>query len=335
MQAKHSSLFHLLDAVGTVAVFSPSLRLVQPPQVLINLLQTMRFPYISRLLVCIASIAAGRYSPANDSHSQPPGIFWRGDYHEALDAAKEDRKLALIWFYDRQNPSQAAQFEHDVLSQPAIAKMVEDGFVAIRLPTDARVPSGGHEVALLEHPAFGEMQGAPGIALLDMSDEAGPHFRQVVSVYPFQRRPITEKELAIMLELPKGTLTQRTLIFAVRTHAEQPASAASEFSPLLARETENHAAHQAQIKLQGHHQWASRFQSINAQLPPGLVAQEVCAESWPGQNLVEAAEECVDSWRHSAGHWDAVSRRHVLFGYDMKRGANGVWYAAGIFARKM
>jgi hypothetical protein len=179
------------------------------------------------------------------------------------------------------------------------------------------------------------MHHSPGIAVLDMTDEASPHFRQVVSVYPFSRGPITAKELAVLLDLPKGTLTQRTLTFAVQTHPERPASAASDFSELLARETENHAFHQAQIRLQGHHQWASRFQSINAQLPPGLVAQEVCAESWPGQGLVEAAEECVDSWRHSSAHWDAVSRRHVLFGYDMKRGANGVWYAAGIFARKM
>jgi hypothetical protein len=105
-------------------------------------------------------------------------------------------------------------------------------------------------------------------------------------------------------------------------------------SPLLAKETESHAWHQASIALQGHHNWESRFHAINARLPAGLLAQEVCAESWSGQSLVEAADECVASWRHSPGHWEAVRSRHALFGYDMKRGVNGVWYATGIFARR-
>ena len=31
--------------------------------------------------------------------------------------------------------------------------------------------------------------------------------------------------MAVILDLPPGTLTQRTLIYAVRTHPERPASA--------------------------------------------------------------------------------------------------------------
>ena len=139
--------------------------------------------------------------------------------------------------------------------------------------------------------------------------------------------------LAALLDLPLGTLTQRTLIFAVRTHPEQPSSARSHLSPLLAQETESHAYYQASITLQGHHHWESRFHAINARLPAGLLAQEVCAESWPGQTLVEAADDCVHAWRQSPGHWEAVRSRHALFGYDMQRGANGIWYATGIFAR--
>jgi hypothetical protein len=185
---------------------------------------------------------------------------------------------------------------------------------------------------LLDHPAFAEMHHAPGLAIIDMSEPDGPLYRQVVSIYPFTHGPISVEKLAVMLALPRGTLTQRTLIFAVRTHPELPASTAGQFSQFLARETENHAAHQASITLQGHHNWNTRFHAINAELPGGLAAREVCAESWPGQNLLEAAEECVHSWRQSSGHWDAVSSRHVLFGYDMKRGRNGIWYAAGIFA---
>jgi hypothetical protein len=140
------------------------------------------------------------------------------------------------------------------------------------------------------------------------------------------------QQICVLLDLPPGTLTQRTMTYAVRTHREHPGSAWGKPLSVLAAETESHAAHQATILVQGHHQWDQRFHRINRRLPRGLVANEVCAESWPGQPLVEAAEECVDCWRQSPGHWDHVRRRHPFFGFDIKRGRNGVWYATGIFA---
>jgi hypothetical protein len=156
----------------------------------------------------------------------------------------------------------------------------------------------------------------------------------VVTIYPFKSgRTLSRQHLAELLDLPRGSLTQRTLIFAVRVHPERPASAESAAIPLLAAESESHARYQAQLGVQGHHDWDTRFHRINARLT-GLTAQEVCAESWPGQDLVDAAFECVDSWRQSSGHWSAVHSRNVYFGYDMKRGRNGVWYGTGIFARR-
>jgi hypothetical protein len=164
-----------------------------------------------------------------------------------------------------------------------------------------------------------------------MRDESSPHFHQVVSVYPFVRQPISRDGLIAMLDLPSGSLTQRTLIWAVRMHQERPQSAAAEYNDVLAAQSESHSQHQARINLQGHHDWDQRFQDINTRLGTGMISREVCAESWPGQRLVEAAEECVHSWRQSSGHWEAVSSRHACFGYDMKLGTRGVWYATGIF----
>ena len=69
-------------------------------------------------------------------------------------------------------------------------------------------------------------------------------------------------------------------------------------------------------------------------LPSVGGAQEVVAESWPSENLVEACIDCVDSWRHSPGHWEAVRSRHPLFGFDIQRGRNGIWYATGIFGHR-
>jgi hypothetical protein len=261
----------------------------------------------------------------------PSGLVWHEDYHASLDEAQSRRKLALVWFFDPSAASENERFEQEILARPQIAALINQHCVAARLELRGSVLSRGEQVVLIDHPAFAEMLHSPGLALIDMTDETSPHFRQVVSVYPFQHGAISAEKLAVMLYLPRGSLTQRTLIFAVRTHPEHPASTTGHLSPLLSRETENHAWHQASIKLQGHHNWDSRFHAINAELPGGLLAKEVCAESWPGQTLLGAAEECVHSWRQSPGHWNAVRSKHVLYGYDMKRGANGIWYAAGIF----
>lgn len=296
---------------------------------------SMHFSGIASMAL-VAALAADNSSPTKPSPDQTSAaITWHDNYHPGMHLAQERGKLALIWFFNPRDLAANERFERDVLSHPVVAALIAERCVAIRLPADVKVTSGESELGLLDHAAFAEMQRSPGIALLDLTDHESPLYRTVVSVFPFARRPITTDKLTVLLDLPRGTLTQRTLIFAVRTHPEHPASATSHHSPLLAHETESHAVHQANITLQGHHQWESRFHSINARLPSGLVTQEVCAESWPGQSLVEAAEECVDSWRQSSGHWSAVSRRHVLFGYDMKRGRNGVWYAAGIFAHKL
>jgi hypothetical protein len=281
----------------------------------------------------IAVVAAlGAETRTAAARQQEPAISWMDNYQEALQAAAERSQFALIWFYDPAASEANERFERDVLSPSLIAEAIAERCACAKLPLDAKSASEDIPLKLLDHPAFADMQHSAGLAMIDMISAESPLFRQVVSVYPFTRAAISPEKLAVLLSLPRGTLTQRTLMFAVRTHRERPRSTEGEFSSLLARETESHASHQARINLQGHHNWETRFHAINARLPSGLLAREVCAESWPGQGLVEAAEECVHSWRQSSGHWEAVRTKHALFGYDMKRGSNGVWYAAGIFA---
>jgi hypothetical protein len=285
------------------------------------------------LVGVLASIALARGTRAAASEPQPT-TAWMTDYHAALDEAETCGRQAVIWFYDASAAANNERFESGVLQEPAVVELLASRFVCAKLPSDIVVSCAGEQQALLKHPAFSDLRGSPGLAVIDMAKLGSPLHRQVVSIYPFTHSPISAEKLNVLLTLPRGTLTQRTLIFAVRTHPEAPASTSGELSSILARETERHANHQATITLQGHHNWESRFHAINAQLPGGLLAREVCAESWPGQNLLDAAVECVHSWRQSSGHWNAVSASHPLFAYDMKRGSNGVWYAAGIFAGK-
>lgn len=199
---------------------------------------------------------------------------------------------------------------------------------------DLTFPEIEEEIMLIEHPAFYEMLNTPGVAIIDFKHKDAAYYGDVVSVFPFlNKKPYTVEQTKAMLTLPPGTVTQRSVIFAVRIHPDKPKSTDGEVNARLVEEARSHSQYQADIRKQGHHNWNRRFQQINIELPTELWACEVCAESWPGQHLLESAIECVACWRFSEGHWSAVSAEHPYYGYDMKLGTNGIWYGTGVFGK--
>ncbi|MDZ7616557.1 MAG: thioredoxin family protein [Patescibacteria group bacterium] len=265
-------------------------------------------------------------------------VHWFSDYGAALAAAKSQQKMLLVFFCDPSGNSLCNRFQAETLSAPEVRKRMAD-YVCVQVPLDMRmtIQAGGNreEITLLRHEAFEEMLGRPGIAIIDYANRDAAYYKRVVSTFPVtQKLWYTPDKMLAILGLPAGTLTQRTLIYAVRTHAERPGSTEGRLCSNLAAEATEHSQYQARIRRQGHHFWETRFQRITRRLPGGLVASEVCAESWPGERLVEAAIECVRCWRLSSGHWSAVRARHDLYAYDMKRGSDGIWYATGIFGQR-
>jgi len=259
---------------------------------------------------------------------------WETSYGKAVEVATREGRMMLICFHKPGQSEVCERFAREALTDPEVVEKLKR-FVRVRLSVDTTIPTSDGEVVLLEHPAFAEMLDGPGVAILDFAHKDAPYYGYVVSAFPFlEGHPYTAREMAVILDLPPGTLTQRTLVYAVRTHPDRPASTEGVSDAYLTNEARLHSKHQARIRRQGHHGWNRRFRRINTKLPEGLSACEVCAESWPGENLVEAAIECVRCWRLSSGHWKAVFARHRLYGYDMQRGSNGVWYATGIFARE-
>jgi hypothetical protein len=283
--------------------------------------------------VATAATVAPSQTPAAGALVPPTARRIHTDYQKAMQEATESRKMLFIYFHDPRMTAARKAFETETLPKVEIQEKL-NGYVYLELPTDATVKIGGQPVTLLKHASFAEMLGRSGLAVVDLAHERADYYGHVVSTFPFTPGKYYRREaLAIILDLPPGTLTQRTMIYAVRIHPEAPKSTQGQFHGTLAEEAKSHAYHQASIQVQGHHSWDSRFQRINAKLPNDVLAQEVVAESWPNETLVEACVECVDSWRQSPGHWSAVRSRHPLFGYDIKRGRNGIWYATGIFGR--
>jgi hypothetical protein len=271
-------------------------------------------------------------------------LVWQTDYDEAYKMAKRDRKLLLIYF-DPHPPAYTVGSESRTTDDPIDRTLagIENrdhlgDYVFARLRTDVTVEDRKTTIRLLDHPAFADIRSSGGIAVIDLAHPNTEYYTYVISTLPlgpgrFYR--FHPEYVPVLLDLPEGTLTQRTMVFAVRIHPEAPASTATKASPVLADEAAAQSRYQARICAQGHQQWESRFQRIIGRLfgrgTPGL-PKEVVAESWPNQNLIDSCIDCVDSWRQSSGHWAAVRSQHDSYGYDIQRGSNGVWYATGIFA---
>lgn len=260
--------------------------------------------------------------------------IWLTDYEKAVAKAKEEKKMLLVYLRPEQPDPQVGQFERRTLLDPQVMKELLR-YVCVRIPDSYAVEENGQKTKLLDHPSLVEMEHLPGLFIVDYASTEAEYYGQVVSVFPFLNgRPYNVEQMSIILTLPSGTLTQRTMIYAVRVHPERPKSILGRPDSFLFKEAEKHSAYQARIRLLGHHFWETRFHRIIQTLRGESTASEVCAESWPGQGLLAAALECVRCWRLSPGHWRSVSSYQDAYGYDIKKGSDGIWYATGIFASR-
>ena len=198
-------------------------------------------------------------------------VHWLTSYRDAITAADQQNKMLLIYFCDRCANSPCERFKKETLDDSQVRGKLRD-YVCLRLPVDAKITVQGKPVVLLEHEAFHEMLGRPGVAIVDYRGDAKPR-GSVVSEFPITESLwYTPEQMAVILTLPPGTLTQRTLIYAVRVHPDHPASTDGEPNPMLLEEAQSHSQYQADIRVQGHHFWGSRFARILSRLP-GVAAR--------------------------------------------------------------
>jgi hypothetical protein len=279
-------------------------------------------------------------APADEAKSPPKehassetvgGLEWRTDYGAAYQAAKKGKRMLLINLTDSATDVRQQKVDEYMEQQNMVDRLKR--VVRLRLPVDAEIKVDGKSQRLLSFPAFAELHNGPGFVLLDLRHVGAPYYGRAVSALPYASGKYyhwQDSHLHVMLDLPPGTITQRTMIFAVRTHPEGPASTYGVHHPTLASGAAQHSNYQASIGVQGHQNFESRYGQLSG--AAGGSVSEVVAESWPGQNMLDSCIDCVQSWRQSPGHWGGVVRRHRAFGFDIRRGGNGIWYGTGIFA---
>lgn len=261
------------------------------------------------------------------------GLMWFTDYYEAYRAAAESGCMMLVYVTPCSPCSQQQNAEQWMAGDAKLhAKL--GTVVRLCVPANAMIDVEGQSRRLLSFGSFSHLSGGPGFVVIDLAHREAPYYGHAVSVLPFASGKYYHWRgdyLQTVLDLPPGTLSQRSMIWAVRVHPERPQSTWGEFNPALASGATQQASYQANVQQQGHQNFDVRFASLTS-ASGGAGVSEVCAESWPGQSLIDSCLDCVASWRQSSGHWKGVSGSHRAYGYDIRQGGNGIWYGTGIFA---
>lgn len=283
------------------------------------------------LAVHFLSLALALGQSPRDSQAKPDAV-WLTDYAKASQLAREQKKDLLIYFREGGQLDSALA---DANLRDRLAK-----FVLMRVPADYEVLGK----RLLDHPALAEMMGKPGLAIISLHDKDLPTFNTAISVHPWVGSRYGwvpgygVNEVAAILDLPPdATLSQRSMIYAVSVHPERPQSVLGRAHPALLGHTQRHSLRQAAMNNQHHANIVAAGQQIMAETGESIFSQsEVVAQSWGsvvgGENVLEACFSCIDAWRHSPGHWNAVAGVHRYFGYDIAKAASGTWYATGFFS---
>jgi hypothetical protein len=257
---------------------------------------------------------------------------WHDDYDTAARQAIEEKKDLVIHF-------RADNRLDAVLRHPEVVQRLQK-FICLEVTPGYK----RHGERLLDHSSLADMMGQPGLVIVSLRDKNSPNYCLPISAHPLvasRYRWVPAygvEEVKLILDLPPhASLTQRSMIYAVTVHPERPQSVHGECHWSLLAHAERHSKRQAALQNQHHADIIAashRFRS-EAGIPAVGGTSEVVAESWGrffgGENVLEAAFSCVDAWRQSPGHWGAVARRHRYYGYDIAKGANGTWYATGIF----
>jgi hypothetical protein len=223
-------------------------------------------------------------------------------YFPAFEEARESGKMLLIDF--------GTGFDFSTVDPKKL-----EGYVICQVPFNHTIRLEGKTERLIDAPAFACLQQQPGIAVVDLAHKS--HFRETVSVLP--QRYAVAYYVGALLDLPAGSLTQRSLTWAFRVHQERPACVYGTADPVLMEHADRHSAEQAAYNSMYH---AGYF--------PGSF--EIVAQSWlgSGANVADVAIDLVNLWRTSPAHWGAAVTPWSSYGLDMQ--SNGsVWYATGVF----
>ena len=148
---------------------------------------------------CLLCTLVGNVAACAAPTPAPTPVHIHKDYYPAYIEARKSGKMLLVDF--------GTNFDFKTVDAKSLER-----YVICRVPVDYKLKIDGKQSRLIDAPAFTCLQQQAGIAVVDLHNKE--HFRETVSVLP--QRYAATYYVGALLDLPAGTLTQRTLTWAFR-----------------------------------------------------------------------------------------------------------------------
>lgn len=283
-------------------------------------------------------VATEEASPAKPPETQLAAVKWHEDYLSAYQEAITKKSRLLMLFRDRAEPDSVTTSTSGV-GAPELQPLLE-GFVRVVMPVNFVAPggkAGESPKLLLEHRSFRHLGVRPGIAVVDLTDSTSPTFGRVVSaVHQPENGKYTPEILAEMLKLPAGSVSQRTLLLAVRTSVRNGGVSTLESSPLLNKLAGRNSRLMAYYGKSGSFEQENRQQAVAAVYGEDVELQELVYAADSATSIQEASIQAVQSWLQVPENLDVLSGQIEALGVEMVQSPDSdSWYATILIVRRV
>lgn len=279
-------------------------------------------------------------SPSEEKPSEE--LAWHRDYLTAyVEAAQQKRYLLMLFHED--NLQVEAPFSSAMFA-PSMRPMLEQ-FSRVELPLDVTVPrnadSGEAEKQsdvpelLLQHRSFRHLGVRPGLAIVDLTDPESANYARVVSVIPVPKAgAFSDREVMIALDLPTGSISQRTLLFMIRSTVPDSSLSMREFSPQLVELAHRSCRYMAHAGQLGSFDEDFRQNRIRETFGPQAELKQLLYATESEVTIHVAALQAVESWIESSETFDVLNGPAQAMGMDMFQASeSGRWYVTCFVVR--
>lgn len=295
-------------------------------------------PEISKPDVADAGASIALTEPIEKPAADDPAesLTWHSDYLAAYVEASQEKRYLLMLF--RENVVGGAPLASaDEIFAPSMRAMLEQ-FSRVELPLNAAMPnlSGNDNNSqqndlpnlLMKHRSFRHLGMQPGIAVVDLTAPASPNHARVVSVLPLpESGQFNGDVLMLALNLPKGAISQRTLLFAIRSTVPDSSLSMRQFSPALIELAHRNSRYMANAGQTGSFDQETRKQKIEEEFGPQADLKELVFATESEATIHDAALQAVTSWISNSESFEILDAPATAMGMDMFQDSeSGRWF---------
>ena len=270
------------------------------------------------------------------SENPAESISWHSDYLAAYVEASQEKRYLLMLFRENVFGGKPLASTDSVFA-PSMRPMLEQ-FSRVELPLNTAMPNvskNNQDIEqddlpnlLLKHRSFRHLGMRPGIAVVDLTDQASPNHARVVSVLPLpESGQFNNADLMLALNLPQGAISQRTLLLAIRSTVPDSSLSMREFSQALIELAHRNSRFMANSGQVGSFDQEHREQRIEKEFGPQAELKELVFATESKTTIHDAALQAVTSWISNSESFDILDSPAKAMGMEMfQNSESGRWF---------